>query len=69
VYLLTPLELAGHLYSSLHRLLMHLWPLALFTFFLGVATPEEALARRPPRPDAESAVAPQPEPAKMKWEI
>ena len=45
VYLTTPLELQGHLRSSLHRLLMHLWPLALLWLALASATPEEALAR------------------------
>jgi hypothetical protein len=45
VYLTTPLELRGHLRSSLHRLLMHLWPLALLWFALSTASPEEALAR------------------------
>jgi hypothetical protein len=46
VYLTTPLDLAGHLGSSLHRLLTHLWPSFLFAFFLTAATPEEALARK-----------------------
>jgi hypothetical protein len=46
VYLVTPLDLLGHLNSSLSRLLLHLWPLVLFGFFLRVATPEEALARQ-----------------------
>ncbi len=46
VYLVTPLDLLGHLNSSLSRLLLHLWPLVLLGFFLTVATPEEALARQ-----------------------
>jgi hypothetical protein len=46
VYLVTPLDLLGHLNSSLRRLLLHLWPSALFGFFLWAATPEEALARK-----------------------
>jgi hypothetical protein len=36
--------------SALHRVMMHLWPLALFTFFLWVASPQEALARDEPGP-------------------
>jgi hypothetical protein len=44
VYLTTPRPLSWHLYTSLDRLLMHLWPTALLTYFLVVATPEEALA-------------------------
>lgn len=45
VYLTTPHDLGWHL-GVLDRLLMQLWPLALFAFFLAVATPEEALARK-----------------------
>lgn len=47
VYLTTPLDLRGHLKSSLHRVMMHVWPIALFWFFLRTASPEEALARQP----------------------
>lgn len=47
VYLTTPLELKGHLRSSMHRVMMHVWPIALLWFFLTTATPEEALAREP----------------------
>jgi hypothetical protein len=46
VYLTTPHNLAWHLASSLHRLYVQLWPLALLGYFLIVATPEEAAARR-----------------------
>jgi hypothetical protein len=47
VYLTTPRPLDWHLFTSLDRLLMHLWPTALLAFFLVVATPAEATARRP----------------------
>jgi hypothetical protein len=43
VFLTTPVELAVHL-GVLERLFMHLWPLALFAFFVGIATPEELIA-------------------------
>jgi hypothetical protein len=43
VFLTTPVELDVHL-SVLERLFMHLWPLALFAFFVGIATPEELIA-------------------------
>jgi hypothetical protein len=46
-FLITPVELDFHL-TVLDRLLMQVWPLALFTFFMAVATPEEALARKAP---------------------
>jgi hypothetical protein len=46
VYATTPKDVYWHLRTSLHRLYMHLWPLALLGYFLVVATPEEALARR-----------------------
>jgi hypothetical protein len=46
VYATTPKDVYWHLKTSLHRLYMHLWPLALLGYFLMVATPEEALARR-----------------------
>jgi hypothetical protein len=45
VYLVTPHDLEWHLKTSLSRLLMQLWPMALFVYFLTVAAPEEALAR------------------------
>jgi len=34
VYLTTPLDLQFHLRTSLHRLLLHLWPLSLFAVFV-----------------------------------
>jgi hypothetical protein len=45
VYVVSPHDLLWHLGTSLNRLLLHLWPLVLLSFFLRVATPEEALAR------------------------
>lgn len=44
VYLVSPHDLTWHLKTSLRRLLMQIWPTAIFTFFLFTATPEEALA-------------------------
>jgi Dolichyl-phosphate-mannose-protein mannosyltransferase len=41
VYVVTPHDLAWHLKFSIDRVLMQLWPLALFTFFLIARTPEE----------------------------
>jgi len=41
VYVLTPHDLAWHLNTSLDRLVMQIWPLALFTFFMLARTPEE----------------------------
>jgi hypothetical protein len=46
VYLVTPLPLRWHLVNSLDRLLLQLWPLALFSFFSLAATPEENLAKK-----------------------
>jgi 4-amino-4-deoxy-L-arabinose transferase-like glycosyltransferase len=42
VYVITPHKLEWQLNFSLDRLLMQLWPLAIFTFFLLARTPEEA---------------------------
>jgi hypothetical protein len=42
VYVTTPNDLHWHLETSVARLVMHLWPLALLWYFLVVATPEEA---------------------------
>jgi hypothetical protein len=44
-YVATPLHLPWHVRYSLSRLVVHLWPLAVFTAFLASATPEEALGR------------------------
>jgi hypothetical protein len=43
VYVSSPLFLPWHLEWSLDRLIIHLWPLAVFAVFLSTATPEEAL--------------------------
>lgn len=43
VYILSPLDLTWHLGSSLDRLLLQIWPLVVFTYFVFVQTPEEAL--------------------------
>jgi hypothetical protein len=43
VYLITPRDLHWHLLVSLNRLLLQLFPSLLFTYFLIVRTPEEAL--------------------------
>jgi hypothetical protein len=39
VYVVTPLDLAYHLDSSLERLLLQLWPIGLWIFFSGVRMP------------------------------
>src|SRR5262249_40932276 len=44
-YLISPHPLDWHLESSLDRLLLHLWPAALFGFFVCVASPEEARSK------------------------
>jgi hypothetical protein len=41
VYLITPADLAWQLSHSLDRLILQLWPSALFTFFLSAANPAE----------------------------
>ena len=43
VYILSPHDLAWHLESSLSRLLLQLWPLAIFAYFAIVRSPEQAL--------------------------
>ncbi|MBN2560100.1 MAG: hypothetical protein JXQ75_04145 [Phycisphaerae bacterium] len=48
VYVVTPHDLAWHLRTSAKRLFLHLFPTAVFVFFMLVATPEEA-SRRPAR--------------------
>lgn len=47
VYVATPHDLKWHLDTSLNRLLMQLWPSAVFVYFLCVRTPEEAVAESP----------------------
>jgi hypothetical protein len=44
VYVVSPANLNWLLNHSLDRLVLHLWPSALFTFFLYAATPRELLA-------------------------
>jgi hypothetical protein len=43
-YVTTPQDLAWHLRTSVDRLLLQLWPSAVFLFFLLLRTPEQALA-------------------------
>ncbi len=43
VYVVTPHDLQWHMNYSMSRLLIHLFPLALFSYFLFVNTPEAAL--------------------------
>lgn len=47
VYLTTPHDLPWHLETSLDRLMVQLWPAALFTVFLYLRTPEEVLELQP----------------------
>jgi hypothetical protein len=42
IYVTTPQNLAWHIRTSLNRLLLHLWPSAVFVFFLIVRTAESA---------------------------
>ncbi|HEX8725753.1 MAG TPA: glycosyltransferase family 39 protein [Gemmatimonadaceae bacterium] len=44
VYLTTPLDLALQIHRSLDRLIMQLWPLALFVAFMALRLPEQAAA-------------------------
>ena len=44
-YLTSPHDLQWHLDSSLERLHCHLWPSALFAYFVWVASPDEATSR------------------------
>jgi hypothetical protein len=46
LYLITPRDLGWDLLVSLNRLLLQLFPSLLFTYFLLVRTPEEALIRK-----------------------
>jgi len=43
IYLITPHDLEWHMHYSMSRLLMHLFPMALCSFFLLVNTPESVL--------------------------
>ncbi len=41
VYLTTPYDLSWHIYTSMDRLLVQIWPTFVLVYFLWVATPEE----------------------------
>ncbi len=41
VYLTTPHDLSWHIYTSMDRLLVQMWPTFVLVYFLLVATPEE----------------------------
>ncbi len=45
VYILTPADLSWQLLTSLSRLFLHLWPLAIFVYFLTVRSPEPAFIK------------------------
>ena len=46
IYLITPLNLAWHLKTSIWRLFLQLWPTIIFSFFLVVSTPEEFFSKK-----------------------
>ena len=46
IYLITPLDLAWHLKTSIWRLFLQLWPTIIFSFFLVVSTPEELFLKK-----------------------
>lgn len=46
IYLTSPHNLDWHLSTSLHRLFLQLWPSFIFTYFLIVSTPEQAVMRK-----------------------
>jgi hypothetical protein len=43
VYLITPYDIQWHINTSLNRLLLQLWPVAVFITFLSVRTPEQVM--------------------------
>jgi hypothetical protein len=45
-FVMSPLDVSGHLASSLNRVLLQLWPSFVLVFFLIVRTPEQALTKR-----------------------
>jgi 4-amino-4-deoxy-L-arabinose transferase-like glycosyltransferase len=47
IYVTTPLELAGHLRTSIDRLLLQLWPAAILAIFLSLSDPVQLLAETP----------------------
>jgi uncharacterized membrane protein len=44
IFVITPNDLRWHLWSSLNRLFLQLWPSGLFLFFMLVRTPDEAVS-------------------------
>lgn len=46
IFVITPYDLRWHLRYSLNRLFLHLWPSALFVFFMLIRTPHEAADAR-----------------------
>jgi 4-amino-4-deoxy-L-arabinose transferase-like glycosyltransferase len=48
IYIITPYDLEWHINYSMSRLLIHIFPLALFSFFLFVNTPETVLNKSAP---------------------
>jgi len=47
VYMVSPYDLNWHLQTSLHRLLLQVWPLAIVAYFMTVRTPELAVMPDP----------------------
>jgi len=45
VYIVTPTDMEWLLSTSLNRLILQLWPAAVFIFFMVTRSPEEALAQ------------------------
>jgi hypothetical protein len=45
IYLTTPLELKAHLATSIDRLIVQLWPMAVFAIFMQLRTPAEVLSQ------------------------
>ncbi len=43
VYIITPYDVGSHLDLSLNRLLLQVWPLAIFVYYAIVRVPEQAL--------------------------
>ena len=46
VYVMTPLDLAYHLTTSLNRLFLQLWPGVILLIFMIAGTPEEPASER-----------------------
>jgi hypothetical protein len=47
IYVLTPHDLQWHLRTSLYRLMIHVFPAALFLFFVSITDPETIFATEP----------------------